>query len=343
MRLRLLQIFTIAVLGLSFSGFANSDYTILLKSGNYQLEEGQIMQSLTGPAINNQYYRIMQFYAVPTQAEQDEMQKLGIVFFDYIPKRAYMVSIPKDIEESQLSKFGIRSIAVVKPEMKLTKILSTEGVPSWAKNGDGLSNFVVGFYENITKTQVQAYLHSVKATFTRKEGGFYKVTIKTNSLNTLLKSDLVYYVQEADPRGEPETFRAKSNHRTNTLQQNFPGGMNYDGEGVIVAIGDDGDLFEHVDYTGRLIYKQPVPNGGNHGEMVAGIVFGAGNINPPAKGMAPGAEVVYFDYFDQGNYYLDGTDTMYNNMGAVITQSSYSNGTNAGYTQLCRQMDEDVS
>lgn len=300
------------------------------------------MHSLTGPAVNNHYYRIMQFYAVPSQTEQNEMKKLGILFFDYIPKNAFMVSIPKGITKAQLSKFGIRSIATVKPEMKLTKILSTEGVPSWAKNEDGSSNFVVGFYENITKAQVQAYLHSLKATFTRKEGRFYKVTIETNSLTTLLKSDLVYYVQEADPRGEPETFRAKSNHRTNTLQQNFPGGMQYDGDGVLVAIGDDGNLFSHVDYTGRLVFQTAVPNGGNHGEMVAGIVFGAGNINPPAKGMAPGADVAYFDYFNQGDYYLDGTDTMYNNMGAVITQSSYSNGTNAGYTQLCRQMDEDV-
>ena len=75
MRLRLLRIFTIALFGLTFSSHANSDYTLLLKSGNYQLEEGQLMKNLSGPSINNQYYRIMQFYSVPSQAEQNEMKK----------------------------------------------------------------------------------------------------------------------------------------------------------------------------------------------------------------------------------------------------------------------------
>jgi PKD repeat protein len=342
MRLRNIYLFSAIVLASIFSGFKESDYTLLLKSGEYQLEKGNLMQSLQGPAINNAYYRIIQFYRVPGQAEKAEMQKLGIVFFDYLPKNAFLVSIPKSISKQQLDAFNIRSIATLTPKMKLTKLLSFTGIPEWALNGDGTAKFVVGFFNTLPKAQIERYLTSLNATYTNKGAGFYNVTVAAEALENLSKSNLSYYVQEADPKGEPETFRARSNHRTNTMQQNFPGGMNYDGSGILVAIGDDGNLFSHVDYTGRLTYQTPVLNGGNHGEMVAGIVFGAGNINPPAKGMASGAEVAYFDYFDNGSYYLDGADTMYANMGAVITQSSYSNGTNQGYTQLCRQMDEDI-
>lgn len=341
MRLRLLRIFTIALLGLSFSGFADSDYTLLLKSGNYQLEEGQLMQSLNGPSINNQYYRIMQFYSVPSQTEQNEMKKLGILFFDYIPKNAYMVSIPKDITETQLSKFGIRSIAEVKPEMKLTKLLSSSGIPFWAKNGDGTARFVLGFYPNIPNAQIAAELEKQNAEFKFVAKGFVEVTISESNLNALKSNDLFHYIQEADEPAKPENFRARTSHRTNTLQQNFSGGTNYDGSGVVVAHGDDGDIHKHIDYTGRLT-SFAGPSNGNHGDHVAGTVFGAGNLNPAGKGMAPGADLIYFDYSSGGSIYLSGVDTMYSNMGVRITQSSYSNGTNAGYTFLCREMDKDI-
>lgn len=341
MRLRLLRIFTIALFGLSFSGYANSEYTLLLKSGNYQLEEGHIMRSLTGPAINNQYYRIMQFYSVPSQAEQNEMQKLGIVFFDYIPKNAFMVGIPKDIQETQLAKFGIRSIAVVKPEMKLTKVLSSTGIPEWAKNGDGNARFVLGFYPNIPITQVAAELEKHNAEFIFVAEGFVNVTLAESELTAITSSSIFHYIQEAAEKAEPENFRARTSHRTNVLQGNYMGGNNYDGSGVLLAHGDDGDIDKHIDFEGRLT-SYAGPSNGNHGDHVAGTVFGAGNLNPAGKGMAPGAEIAYFSYSSGGSIYLNGVDTMYSNMGVRITQSSYSNGSNAGYTFLCREMDKDI-
>jgi PKD repeat protein len=341
MRLRLLRIFTIALFGLTFSSHANSDYTLLLKSGNYQLEEGQLMKNLSGPSINNQYYRIMQFYSVPSQAEQNEMKKLGIVFFDYIPKNAFMVSIPKDIKENQISKYGIRSIAIVKPEMKLTKVLHATGIPFWAKNGDGNARFVLGFYPNIPLAQVAAELEKYNAEFIFVTEGFVNVTLAESELTAITRSSIFHYIQEADEKSKPENFRARTSHRTNVLQGNYMGGNNYDGSGVLLAHGDDGDIDNHIDYKGRLT-SFAGPSNGNHGDHVAGTVFGAGNLNPAGKGMAPGAEIAYFSYSSGGSIYLNGIDTMYSNMGVRITQSSYSNGSNAGYTFLCREMDKDI-
>lgn len=342
MHKRYLNFIAILTISLVFSGFKNSDYTLLLKSGEYQLPEGELINSLSGPSVNGSYFRIVQFYNIPSKAEQNAMKQNGIVLFDYLPKNAFLASIPEGISENYLNTLGIRSLSKVQPAMKLTKQLSTEGIPEWALNGDGTAKFVVGFYPSLAPSDITAFLSSANANYKPAGDGFYKVVISEKKWKLLSKSELVYYVQEADPKPVPETFRARSNHRTNTLTQNFSGGTNYDGSGVLVAIGDDGNLYNHVDYTGRLVFQTSVPNGGNHGEMVAGIVFGAGNINPAARGMAPGADVAYFDYFDNGDYYLEGTDSMYNNMGVVITQSSYSNGTNAGYTQLCRDMDKDV-
>ncbi|MDZ7846280.1 MAG: S8 family serine peptidase [Owenweeksia sp.] len=71
---------------------------------------------------------------------------------------------------------------------------------------------------------------------------------------------------------------------------------------------------------------------------MAGTIFGAGNIDPRAEGMAPGAEIYYQDYPDN----LNNVDSDFNTQNVRITSSSYSNGCNAGYTNFTRQMDQDA-
>ena len=342
MKLNFTRLLLPALLISSLSGFANGDYVLLLKSGKYHLPAGQITESLDGPGNRNQYFRIIQFYELPSQKEREALEALGIKFFDYLPKKAYLASIPSSIAPNELQKFAIRSIARLKAPMKLSENLGKNEIPAWARNGDGTVNLQAGFYPSLSAPQIESFLESLQIEFRARPDHVYNVKLMPDKISQLTASELVYFLQESDPEPQPETFRARSNHRTNSLQQNFAGGRQYDGDGITVAIGDDGNLFNHIDYQGRLVYSTSVPNGGNHGEMVAGIVFGAGNINPPARGMAPACEVAYYDYWNAGSYYLDGTDTMYSNMDVVITQSSYSNGTNAGYTFLCRQMDQDV-
>ncbi len=305
------------------------------------MPEGQIMQSLSGQAVNGYYYRIIQFYAVPNQDKKEELKALGILFFDYLPKNAFLVAIPENLAESKISQFNIRSIAPVQKEMKLTKILSTSGIPHWVRNGDGTARFVLGFYPNLSETQIAAELNKLGATFTfQHEIGFVDVSISEEKLDQIAASELFYYVQEADPVGEPENFRARTDHRMNVLQGNYVGGLHYDGTNVLVAHGDDGDIGPHIDYSGRLTSYAGASQG-NHGDHVAGTVFGAGNLDPKGRGMAPGAEIAYFSY-GQGGLYLNGVDTMYTNMGVRITQSSYSDGNNSGYTARCREMDKDI-
>ena len=59
-----------------------------------------------------------------------------------------------------------------------------------------------------------------------------------------------------------------------------------------MAINDDGYVGPHIDFAGRL-EQSDVANDftGDHGDMVAGILGGAGNLNPMYEGMAKGAKM----------------------------------------------------
>ena len=323
------------------TAFKPADFNLLLQSGVYQLPEGQIMQTFKANSQNGYYYRIMQFYALPNDVQKEAMERKGILFFDYLPKKAFLVAIPEGISEMEISAYNIRSIALVTPEMKQTANVAANTFPMWAIDGSNLK-VIVAFYPNLSKAFISDHLDALDVTYSfRPSQGFVRISIPSNKLEQLINDPFIYFIQEDEDPGTPENIRARSSHRVTAIQAHYPGATFYDGTGVTVAVGDDGDIGPHPDYAGRLA-SYAGPSNGNHGDHVAGTVFGAGNLNPIGQGMAPGAEVAYFNYFANGNYYLDGVDTQYANLGVRITQSSYSNGTNAGYTALCRQMDEDA-
>jgi PKD repeat protein len=112
----------------------------------------------------------------------------------------------------------------------------------------------------------------------------------------------------------------------------------YDGSGVNVAMGDDGAIGPHIDYTGRIDQTYASASWGNHGDHVAGIIMGAGNLNPYGRGNAPGAFLYVYDPFDN----IDFSPSHYSLHDVRITSTSYSNGCNLGYSSFARFCDSTI-
>ena len=92
-------------------------------------------------------------------------------------------------------------------------------------------------------------------------------------------------------------------------------GRKYDGTGVSVAVNDDGFVGPHIDFSGRL-EQSDVANDftGDHGDMVAGILGGAGNLNPMYEGMAKGAKMHIRQYSGS----LPGSVQLHQDSGVVL-------------------------
>ncbi|MEO1263926.1 MAG: S8 family serine peptidase [Bacteroidota bacterium] len=131
-------------------------------------------------------------------------------------------------------------------------------------------------------------------------------------------------------------------HRSNVLNAYFSSGRNYDGSGINVLCRDDGLVGPHIDFKGRInneFVENPSSPGGSHGDGVSGIMAGAGNLNPRNKGMAPGANLYVIDYESD---FLDETMQLHINEDVLITNSSYSNGCNTGYTLVTETIDQQL-
>ncbi|MEM9821076.1 MAG: S8 family serine peptidase, partial [Bacteroidota bacterium] len=148
----------------------------------------------------------------------------------------------------------------------------------------------------------------------------------------------VRYVEIIDEEGKPESTEGRTIQKSNVINNSLSGGLRYDATGVHVLVRDDGVVGPHVDFQGRLT-NLTTDFTGTHGDGVAGVMAGAGNIDPTVQAGASGADVTVINYTSA---FQDNTLALHQNEGVVITNSSYSNGCNAGYTSTTQTVDNQV-
>lgn len=323
----------------SISAQGNQTRPVVLKNHTIHLEsfDGEISYT-SQEIVNGNIYRIVQN---GDEAYFNLSDKFSVEVLAYLPHNAFSVSIPthKINEFSNLVKQVDAKVAQWQPEWKLSPNLFKQDIPEWAWVDNKHIIVWIQAYENISMASFSNLLshEGFEIAAAKPELNMLAVNIKPENAVKLAALPFVSYVQEAEDPGTPENYTARTNHRVNYLQADYSGAPGYDGTGVTVGHGDDGALGFHVDFKGRLTQNSPASSG-DHGDHVAGTIFGAGNKDPRARGMAPGAEIYYQDYPDN----LNDVDQNFANQNVRITSSSYSNGCNAGYTSFTRQMDLDM-
>jgi len=275
--------------------------------------------------IQNQFYRLIQFFEIPTELEKRTIEKAGIQLFDYLPHRTYVAAISADFSKDEFKDLNIRSITKLETNQKIApSVFSDEKV-------------LLQYYPNLSPTFVQQFLQNKNIEIHEYFHEVNAVVICNNSdLMTVANFPISFFISPADLQNLPEYIPGKNIHRSNSLTPQIAGYPQFNGEGINVAIGDDGMIESHIDFKNRT--NQDDVQGdfeGSHGEMVAGILAGAGNLDPRMEGAASHAEVHMFHEFDA----VKRATSLYNNKDVLITSTSYSDGCNRGYTYLAQLAD----
>ena len=301
---------------------AQAQLKVQLKSGTYLIEEGTFKQlSNTQPT-----YGVGLWDRVVLAEDKKALTDLGVELGHYLPKNAFEVKIPKGVTIAQLRDAGLSGFVKWTPMMKLDGPLSIGDWPEWAVLNDG---HVAIQFKTTENWKAPAYVSQVMDL----DDEWHTAVLKPELLTQLSENNDVLFIQAIEEPGTPENFNSRAAARTSYIQGQTP----FDGSNVVVGLGDDGDIGPHADYKGRLT-SLAGNSIGDHGDHVAGTIFGAGNIDPTGEGNAPGATMIYYDYPSN----LSNIDAHYASYGIRVTNSSYSNGCNAGYTFYAQQMDKDV-
>lgn len=290
--------------------------------------------------FNGSFYKIVQFYQIPTVDQRRDLAESGIRLLDYIPEKGYFAAFRDDFMRVDAGAFSLRSIIGITPAIKLAPMLFAESYPEHALRANGKISLLVSTFSDVdVEAAYRALLSQNVEVSAPVEGDeFFSVTADLAQIQHLASLPFVVYIESIYPDPEPENYTGRTLHRGNAIATGLSAGRHYDGTGVNVMLQDDGDIGPHIDFTGRIAAQYVGYFGGDHGDHCAGIIAAAGNLDPKARGNAFGATLYIYGAAPQYPGFTQIPSHYFTNQ-IRVTSTSYSNGCNAGYTSLARMLD----
>lgn len=336
------KILILIMLFFTLSIFSQSKKTVHFQTKSIEIEPNidtfSWNQFPKSAIYDNGYYGYIQFENTPTQQIQNEFKQEGLQLLEYIPNQTYLFYFPTKISPLFLKNKGVRAIFSVENDTKIALNLQERPFGEWAIDGNNVL-IKLEYHKNIPTSIIKSELNKQNITIL-KENEFFPiitVSIPVTKIETIASLVFVKWLEQIDPPSVHDDTRGRSLHRVNAIDTDYASGRHYTGDGIGVMVRDDGIVGSHIDFEGRIDNSWASGTGQNHGDGVAGIMTGAGNLDPYMKGMASGASLFVVNYIAD---YLDtATNTLINNGSVQITNSSYSNGCNDGYTTTTRTVD----
>lgn len=310
-------------------------------SGDYQFPanaENFSQQDWSKSTLNTKKYAVIQFSKSTSKAERASIaQQTGILFFDYIPRYAFIASIPSGV--SNLSQYNVKSVVPYLGTYKMNHQLIERPLPAHTVLGGSQIHIDVTFHNDIYKSLIELQLANLGMSIQSwEEENRAVVTLNESQLEMLSQKAFVKYMQPTSAPGVVENDDSRSSHRTNVLDADYLAGRHFTGNGIAVSMGDDGAVGPHIDFQGRLT-NVSTGAGGTHGDHVLGTVGGAGNQDPVARGNGAGADLVVYNGY--GN--LTNATTDYSTRNVRITTNSLGQGCNSGYNNNARTQDQRIN
>ncbi|MCI5084143.1 MAG: S8 family serine peptidase [Saprospiraceae bacterium] len=267
---------------------------------------------------------ILQLYDVPDQAQKQRLKQNGITLIEPIDHPMYLARITANVlwEEPIVKAYRL-FLPHEKISDQLTAYLTTKEMVS--------VNVWPVF--NSDMPALLTFVKSQARQIDRIYPDYLQLQMTGSDLLNLAQAPQVYHIEKQADTPRPEGIKGRALHRMNQLKNGA--GQLFDGFGIGIGIADDGRA-KHIDFQGR-VQQNAESEGGSHGDMTAGLAVGAGNLDPRARGMAPGAHLMLHDiegypHIQNAVEYMQ-TDSIY------ITSTSYYEVCGGFYTGNTRQVD----
>ncbi len=332
-------------LGLCLPLFAQQNLTVHFQSGDETLPEN-FADALKNPSVapsevvNGYYVRYIRCAEIPAAAERAALEAEGVKFLGYVSFGAYLVALPQDFDLKKLEKIRVRSLVSVKNDWKMARNLREQPFGEWALHGDLLDvNLQVYPHVGIEQGAEMCRRLGMTVLLEGNQNGFLQVRFLKDKLDEIAALSWLQSLELVPPPSEPDDTRGRALHRSNGLDSDHALGKKFNGDSVSILVRDDGPVGAHIDYQGRLTNLTGFGDNGTHGDGVSGIFTGAANLDPDKKGMAAGATLYVVRYTPE---FQDQTLPLHLQKNVTITNSSYSNGCNAGYTLASQTVDKQI-
>ncbi len=273
-------------------------------AANFQEMKKSLKAQKSSNATQVDKHFILQFYKLPSLNDQKKLKEQGVSLLNYVQGNAYFVSVnPKFYGISKSESKNIRSLIEIRPEYKIANNLATGQIPEYAKASDDKIKIIINYFENSSESFVKAEIAGLKLENIKIRSVFHQIYAETDSatISKLSSLDWVQNIELSAPPAELENNHGLTLHRSNVLNATIPGlGYGLTGKGVKLGLWDN-DVYQHRDFSGRVINREYEAHGSDHGTHTCGTIGSAGIIDPLAKGMAPEITVYAWNFNIQSN------------------------------------------
>lgn len=283
-----------------------------------------------------------QFSKVPDEKALSALEAKGIKVLSYHNDKTYLVAFPNQLSGEDLSNLQVVAFAPTTKEKKLATTLSNKMYPSHALTTDNRVKIAINFHKGFPKEDYLFVLEKYNIEILEDgycAGSVLTIAIDPIDIDLIAEEPLISFIDVVTPPVETLNNEVRALQKVSYV--NSANGFNLRGNGVVVGIGDGGELGDHLDFQDRVInYANGTYSSfGDHGDHVAGIVGGGGIINPTHRGMASEATLL-IQKTSLVTYY---TEDYFNDHNMVLTNNSYGTSfnctSNGSYNYTSQNLD----
>ena len=242
------------------------------------------VQVAPGDIFDGKYFRLIQFTRLPDDVERKGWEEAGLFLVDYLPDDTYFAVIDQRFDLNRLAG-QVTTIIGVADVFRLEPRLAAQRAA-----GQPVDKLVVSYYATLDAAHVIADLKArgVVIEAQRDYARQLDIAIDPARLEEISARPYLQFLgpQPEEPVLEPYDYRNASG-RSNYLNTGY-NGLNYNGAGVVVGIGEGGTVDNLVDVKGRLT-EMVVDVPSSHKIGVMQNAGGAGNLDPTNRNNAWGA------------------------------------------------------
>ncbi|MFH1689796.1 MAG: S8 family serine peptidase [Candidatus Eisenbacteria bacterium] len=310
----------VALLVLATPLLAAERYELVLSSRSYVPAEVKLARA-------EDSHLVVQFYDIPTEAEREELARMGVTLLDYIPNYAWTAHVRGGAVQS-LEPGMVRALFELRPEDKMAR--SVEGqeiVRAFVYDGVEGAEAVLDAYGQVLEQDKNSY-----------------TLLLEGDARDLAAEDIVKYVMGPRPEKIESNDTLRDNINADEVQATP---YNLTGLGLFAGIWDGGAAAtNHDDYSSRLTLGDSAPTG-SHATMCTGIMAGDGTRSVSQggtpyqwRGVATEVDIASYDW----PYNVTDMDTenahAISNYDIVVSSNSWSWGLCPDYCAYFAEYDD---
>lgn len=289
----------------------------------------------------------LQFETIPTSKDFAQLKKMGIQLNNYLGNNTYAVNISKDAQLDTATKmFGATESSQKRAYTGIVEDIEADYAPSHAVHNNGTVDISVVFNEQLSQKVIDAFILEYKAKLIRNisNGQVVEFNVPSENVESILSEPFVQNVEFKEEEVTKLNYENKSIQGVHYIHNNSIPGMELDGTGVVIGVGDGGKLGNHIDFDAKVLFETEnyAQNFGEHGDHVAGTIASRGNLDPKQSGFASEAGLI----IEKTSSIIYGSQDFYNNYGMVLTNNSYGSSfnceTNGSYNHTSFTLDQQL-